>query len=382
MLTIQDKDSEVLDQSRCRHQLIRWALASVVVALASLLASYFLVGSVPWRQAFPENGWLIEFGRILILILFSVYLLGDVFSRELRMLVSRRPSGSRSVAITRALALSLAIAEIIVLVLYTFLIGPGWLEEAQSVDGAGWRDYVLPYLAYLPYAIVLYLIVFLPILVVGLFGSLRDLIHLHRKYRNLKRRLIALLVGAIRLRVDRVAPSAGGTDPSREQSQPGADPSLAVRHDAINNETFYQFGAFCIDLLNIYGRYAAVILFWSVSIVYEFQIGYRTTLERSRAIGLSAFLVSLGVLIVISLGYLYYERAYAKTCEVLIENARNCPQSEPLEVLEFEEKYSIFNFISKRFLNRHLGIVVALIICLSLPPVSRLIEEIHRVWPG
>ncbi len=373
----------MLDQSSCRQLLFRWALVSAAVALASLLASYVLVDSAPWRQAFPANGWLIEFGRILILVFFSVYLLGDVFSRELRMLLSVRPSGSRSIAITRSIALILAVGEIIVLLFYTFFIGPAWLQQAQPVDGAGWRAYVLPYLAYLPYSVVLYLVVFLPVLVVGLFGSLRDLIQLHRKYRNLKRRLTALLAGAIRLRLDRISPSGGGQDVPLKEGQPVTDQKLLwARHDIINNETLYQFGAFCIDLLYIYGRYAAVILFWSVSIVYEFQIGYRTTLERSRAIGLSAFLVSLGVLLVISVGYLYYERAYAKTAEVLIENARNSAQSQPLQVLEFEQQYSIFNFISKRFLNRHLGIVVALIICLSLPPVSRLIEEIHRVWPG
>jgi hypothetical protein len=209
-----------------------------------------------------------------------------------------------------------------------------------------------------------------------LFGSLRDLLSLYRKHRNLTDRLHALLLAAIRLRLGENSAPGAGAETSDDQSL------LLARHDAINNETFYQFGAFCIDLLYIYGRYAAVILFWSVSIVYEYQIGYQTTLERSRTIGLSAFLVSSGVLVVVSLGYLYYERAYAKTSEVLIENARNSPESQPLQVLDFEERYSIFNFIAKRFLNRHVGIVVALIICLSLPPVSRLIEEIQRVWPG
>jgi hypothetical protein len=366
----------VLHQSRTHYYLFLWAFGSLGVAFASLLTSYLLVDSEPWSRAFPVNGWLIEFGRLLILVLFSVYLLGDVFSRELRMLVAGHPSCSRSIAITRLVAFILAIAEVVILFLYTFFVGPAWLAEVHSVDGAGWRDYLLPYLAYLPYSIVLYLVVFLPVLVVGLFGSLRDLLSLYRKHRNLTDRLHALLLAAIRLRLGENSAPGAGAETSDDQSL------LLARHDAINNETFYQFGAFCIDLLYIYGRYAAVILFWSVSIVYEYQIGYQTTLERSRTIGLSAFLVSSGVLVVVSLGYLYYERAYAKTSEVLIENARNSPESQPLQVLDFEERYSIFNFIAKRFLNRHVGIVVALIICLSLPPVSRLIEEIQRVWPG
>lgn len=359
--------------ARFRYFIVLCALAALVVALASLLISYHLVDSVPWQRAFPENGWLIEFGRVLILILFNIYLLGDVFNREARILLSGRQAGSRSVAFTRRLALFLAVAESIALLLYSLFVGPRWLLEAQPLEGAGWRDTVLPYLAYLPYALVLYLVAFLPVLIVGLFGSLRDLATLHRKHRNLRRRLSWQLISVVNLHVDQPL-TALSTDEEKDE--------LLAHHDMINNEALYQFGAFCIDFLGIYGRYAAVILFWSISIVYEYQLGYQTTLERSRAIGLTGFLLALGVLIVISLGYLYYERAYARTSEVLIENARLHPRSEPLGLLEFEEKYSIFNLITKRFASRHLGVVVALIICLSLPPISRLLERIDHVWPG
>ena len=365
--------NRVIQQSRFRILLLFWMLGCLGVALASLLASYRLVDSEAWRCAFHAQGWAIEFGRILILILFSAYLLGDVFRREAMMLLFGRPAGSRFVAVVRRFTLVLFVAEAIALLCYALFWAPELLREGWPVEKPDWNTYGLPYLAYLPYSVVLYLFTFLPVLVVGLFGSLRDLDQLQRQYRRLKQRLEALLVKAINLRVSQV---------QGQSRSDGAEAALLAHQEAISNEALYQFGSFCINFLDIYGRYAAVILFWSISIVYEVQIGYQTTLERSRTIGWSGFLVSLGVLLVVSLGYLHYERAYARTSDLLTETARVHPGSGGMDVLEFEQKYSLFHFISRRFLNRHLGVVIALVICLSLPPVSLLLNRIKEVWPG
>jgi hypothetical protein len=200
------------------------------LSLATLLGSYFVTGSPAWKVEFGwffrwrpdrleqlfQTGWLIESIRTIICVFGFVMIIGKIFrAAAAELLLQWSPPPLRDPRWfwgCRALGLTLMLIAIVNLGFHHFVNGPRdlstpgasrkWLRDVQKDpwraeyanlperwdDPEFYRYYRLPFLLYLPYSVINFVVIAVPLATVTIYAAGLDLREIKERTNGLSRR--------------------------------------------------------------------------------------------------------------------------------------------------------------------------------------------------
>jgi hypothetical protein len=309
------------------------------ISTLSLIASYIWCGSSPWQQKFTPNGWIIEFLRSGIL-LFELSVIYLIFKKEALELCGFIPSNTRrkSLKLIRQFIVTSVIAFTMLLTYYHLNLAPYNLARSQNGISAieseqGFKLYKLPYLLYLPYSFINFIVVGGSAISIGLYSSLKDLKELFDYKKMLNKKLAEI-----------------STFISTGSGQVLSKNNLCQKIER-------NFEEFCRNFIDKIGRYTFLFLVFAFGVSYEVLIG-RVTLSDIALLWLSiGYLLLATVVGAIFLGYLYYENALKESAKLLFNLHYEA-------VSTFESRYNTFRFFQRVFQNYislYLGILLIIV---------------------
>ena len=316
-----------LDTNQERGKHFSWLLGIGVCLLSintvSLLAAYILADSPPWIKEFTYNGHVTEFLRSCILyFLFSLvcsYFRSEAM--ELYSLSPSRPSMSRILS-TR---LSLTIGYIIcigLLIQYHLQIAPSVLAEAWGGDPplnseAGYALYKLPYLYYLPYSFINFIVVGISTVIISIYAIYKDVIKLSKvkKYFNQELQKVRTFI--------------------RRES------GTALFKNVYIHKVEREFERFSQKLSDTLDRYTFLFLVCTVGLAFEVLYGKNTLAEIALDWITGAYFFLFVVAGGIFLSYSYHEGGLSQCVRLLL--------SLDYEGIErFQTRRSSIRFLQKR----------------------------------
>lgn len=324
------------------------AIGLWIVSGISLLFSYEFVTSQAWLVEFgtrPEQfaegkiegiGGVIEWIRSGIGIAIGMMLLGAYFRQEFLILIGVERDAENG-ALVKQYRLGWAVLTLVAvagLVWYHSFHGPNALSNASSwsswsesndlerplAGSAEWRDeYRVPYLAYLPYSAINYLLIWLPVLITTVYAATCD--------------------------VRAVGPVLNS---NAEWS--------SLRELSSCDEIMRRFEAFSHEYSYLLGRYTALFVFVVAAIGYEYHVGSFTLAESALWLARAAYLLFASAIVVVVLTFRVYERAVSKVARDLLE--KNC--REDVEKLRQFSSVRVVMRVARGNALMAFGIVLAL----------------------
>lgn len=362
-------------------KLIIAAVAIFAVSAASLVCSYLVFTSQAWKVAFgwmlrelpkpgedfhePLNlGWLVELGRSLIDVIAAVVLLGVVLRTEATEFFGlTRVVGWRRewLVLCRIIALALLVFAVVFLIKHHVHDGPNDLANPERSKWAApntpwnqayrrapklrtnpkfFRFYVLPYLCYLPYTFIIYAVIGIPLATVSLYAAVVDL------------RCIGEMTGNI---------------PCREPE--GLDSTTDTCKEIVA-----RFNEFCLALMKILDRHAAMLSLLALAVTFEYWWGQYTLSERAFVwVAISFVLVGIGLLIVVAT-LPSYTTGYNRVCECLLK--LRCAEQEI-----FEKENGVPKFFRRVFNHSVLLYFTFLVLLLNSPlrELTKTLGELTKI---
>ncbi|MEA5618048.1 AAA-like domain-containing protein [Cronbergia sp. UHCC 0137] len=163
-------------------RLVPLAILLGVISLISLGFSYIVVESKPWNQAYNSNsiGAILECIRICFLLILEVYVIGFEFSEEaIEFIQEKKFFLRRRVTYVFTFVISL------MLLFHHLWYGPQQLLANNQVTANEYfRQYLLPYLWYFPYAFINFIIVGIPLSGLSIHVVIEDCNKLSKKNRR------------------------------------------------------------------------------------------------------------------------------------------------------------------------------------------------------
>ncbi|NEP87834.1 MAG: hypothetical protein F6K18_13965 [Okeania sp. SIO2C2] len=323
----------------------------VICSGLSLIMSYILADSKPWLTRYTDYGGIIEFIRTVIFSLTEIYIVFIVFRQEFNEFFGFEntiPAEYRKARnFIRIIMLAIAVAVIIIVPYYHLEYAPQKLADfweywtkkhpediyIELDSKEGYDAYKRPYLYYLPYSLINYIIVGLLMIFVTIYASIKDSIFLkiyQTKIRD-KQIKISLL---------------------KQHYFGFFDTSSICKKVALN------FTYFSHIFVNKLGNYTSVFLCINIGIAFEVTVGIKTLAPAAILwLVLSYFVWTVGLLIVF-LTYRYYEKSLQESGNLLLE--MDCHNLE-----EFQDKNSVIMLLKTTFnnySNLYLGLLLTAII--------------------
>lgn len=170
---------------RIDNNILVIALVFILIDILSLFSAYWWFSSPAWTESFDttRQGANIELIRACILIAFTAYSIKDLFKEETkRVLTKDNLWWLRSMIVIIGFLLTVSI------VYYHLYMGPMDLAKSAAKDSSTswsfssfWRgNYFVPYLSYLPYSLINFVILGVPLISITLYGSIYN-IFIHNK---------------------------------------------------------------------------------------------------------------------------------------------------------------------------------------------------------
>jgi AAA-like domain len=130
----------------------------------SLLTSYYIFSGSAWNYIYNQSGKsaFIEFARGFFLIFFAAYSFKSLFREETRHILTQ----DQLWWVRMCLGI-LGFLMFVTVLIYNFYLGPMNLANKQNVT----RDFFVPYLCYLPYAVINFVIIGLPLIAITIYSS-------------------------------------------------------------------------------------------------------------------------------------------------------------------------------------------------------------------
>lgn len=192
------------------HQALETIPAWLIWAAASLLcvsvASLWLAYESPWTgdlwvECFDWNelGLVVETARVLLGLLAAIWLLGSVYPDSRRRLFGRRPS-PEDLNVRKFIRVLLPIAVSVLVfhhvwqgprALYQWSVEHGEAEVQSLFSGEGFIEYTRPYLFYMPYSIVILIVILFCVTSVALCGARHDLRNVYAIGKELRAKAIS-----------------------------------------------------------------------------------------------------------------------------------------------------------------------------------------------
>lgn len=324
-------------------------IALWIVSNSTMVVAYLLPTSMVWRSTFGEFGWVLELIRGSLVALGTAAVLIQVFPYETNRFFRVQRQKPTFLRWIRAGAIVLAALATVIAFYHHLYIGPRYLANPASFASnlpdlheltqttiplrspEYFQEYCLPYLWYLPYSLVNFVCLGIPAVAVGLYASIKNLVIVH----NAKKDLITSFRNA--------------------------------RKEQDSKEVQRQFELFCINFIDIIGKYSALFLIMTVMIVFEYRIGYITQSTIGRIWTWIGYTFASSALLAIFIGFSHYADAFQHCSRQLVRIEG--------EVADFESKHSVPRILN-RILIRHLSLYLTLALLLAtftfLSPLGKL----------
>lgn len=390
---------------------IKIAIVLIAIAFLSLTCSYIWFSSEYWKAVYTPNGWRTEMYRLWILIGVSIYLFIGPFEYEFIEIKSFKKKKYKPLPLCRNIALALATIGLIVLLGYHFNIGPEYFKtgpkylvsicsktpeqlkelklDPQNIsdicepitnqiikpgDREYWESFYRPYIFYLPYSIITFIVIGIPLFIIGIYSSIKYFKKLNSLINNNLDEANRLLDEVIRLRRTYMKENFS-------ERNVGCYPQYLLKKcKDISHKIRNNFEDFCLGFLKIIHRYAATFLSVSVVIFFEYYFGQDTLAEPAKIWAYLAYALFFILVAVIVSGYLYYEKAFNKNVEILHETTQDLDIADQENLYEkFKNDYTVLKFGGRVF-RRHLGLWIAIGLLIPVITVNPVVKEIVQFW--
>lgn len=304
-------------------------LILLVLIGRSLYLSYVKADSIAWISKYTE-WWQIELARSFLFFVGEIVILFGLFRREWRELfgLEKTPKEYETYRnITIFFVIALCITVTIIIFYYHNVDAPKklaewWnkkrisqeLEEIPLDSNQGIRLYKLPYEYYLTYTLIIYIVIYLPVIAVTIYSAIKDVISL-----NLARRKLGDREKDICNLKDRGLFSKENICISIERN-------------------FQQLSLFFENKIK---RYSSLFVILSYGVSFEVLLGRYTLADAAIVWAIIAYLLwFLAFWIMYGWSYQYYEISFNKTKKLLSTIDDN-------KAVQFQEKYNVRNFIAQ-----------------------------------
>ena len=195
-----------------------------------------------------------------------------------------------------------------------------WGKGPALESEAGYALYNLPYLYYLPYSIINFIVVGISTIAISLYAIYRDITKLSRvkKYFNKELKKVKLFI----------------------RSESGKN----LFKDIYSHKVEREFERFCQRLAVTLDRYTFLFLVCAVGLAFEVLFGRSTLAETSLNWITGAYFFLAVVAIGMLLSYSYHEGGLNQSVELLLN-------LDYKEIGRFQTKNSSINFLQKRLRN-------------------------------
>ncbi|MCC5622566.1 hypothetical protein [Nostoc sp. CHAB 5715] len=311
--------------------LIIYLFILLVISIGSLISSYYLFSSNAWKREYGEQGWIIELARSLFLLTGTAALIGVSFSKEAcEVLGWIRTSGVNKtlVFLVRFTLIFSFVTVCVIVTRHHFYTGPNHLKNNLSnfsIKLDPKREFLIPYLCYLPYSISTLLLTGLPVFTIGIYAAIKDLITLRIYRKNFSKTLISL-------------------EKSKE---------LYINNEKTCQEIENQFNSFAVHFIDKIGRYTSLVLGSGFTTAFEYWFGQYTLSDAARTWTAFGYFLLFSIFALICVGFFFYESAFSESYQIL-DNIR-CSNRE-----DFENKFNIIKLL-ERILRRYLFLCIGLI---------------------
>ena len=209
------------------------------------------------------------------------------------------------------------------------------LSMPKQLDRADYfATYQLPYLLYLPYSFVQHIVIAPFVFFVILYAAIEDLMRLNRLRQTLH------------VRFERT---------EKANCKMEGDRCVTIERN---------FERFCLNFIDAVGRYSEFAMFLALFFSFEYWFGQYTLQSINARIyvwGILAIIAS--IIIVIFLGFAYYEDAFQEAIKKLFELRCNFQ--------DFEKEKQVLKLINRIF-YRHIALYILLILLTFTPPLAEL----------
>lgn len=345
---------------------LKIAAILLTISFVSLICSYFIFSSESWNCAYntkPEEGfgWIIEFLRSVIWVGGGIYLVGFVLRKEAYQLVKMskeqiKPNLLKLLKVVRWATIAFSVIVLLVIANQQYNTAPDDLKNqapleqviansrfcpdpsgttTSTVQANDFETYKLPYLWYSPYAFINFLFIGVPLVSLGIYAAIKDLIEIQEQKNSLQNEFM-----------------------KRENIDLESDDRNLEKCD-MAVQKFIDFG---FQLIETVGRYSSLLLVLALVAVYEYYLG-RYTLSKS---GIMLATIGYGhaflTIVVISITYFYYTRVF-HACSMYLHRYR-CSEIRQ----DFDEQNNIIRYLVRTSYS-NLNFYIAFILLLSIPPV-------------
>ncbi len=196
LLSEDSEDSQDLSKNdNTKLNIINFSTYNLLAAITPILAvssgvslgfAYVFADSEPWNDAYNQTGIAvaIEFVRTCILLTLNIYLIGYEFNEEFNQLIKEKQfSGRRKMMYAVGLIFSL------ILLLHHLYFAPHQLLQNKQVSfDKYFHQYLIPYICYLPYSFINFIVIGIPIagliihLIVEDFKKLANQLQEYKKF--------------------------------------------------------------------------------------------------------------------------------------------------------------------------------------------------------
>ena len=323
-----------------------------IISTVSLLGAYVFSNSEPWVSEFNSFGWIIELlrsGFFLYSMTDIVFIIFNFESREFFGIIETPREMIRVIRIMRLLMISFLTFVIVINLYYHLSFAPQELAKLYSTSYPNnQNDYFnlfkLPYIWYLPYSLINYVIIAGSIIATSLYSSSKDVRYLYlcRKKLDIQQQRISNINSINR----------NYSFLSRESI------CEIIKHD---------FEYFSQRFIKKIGRYSSLFLILTIGISFEIIAGKHTLAKTAivwMSVGYFLFFFALFILLLASR---YYEKALTKSAILLLDIG--CENRN-----KFNQDNNIISFVQKIF-DTYFSFCLGTILIFASPFIGKLIEN-------
>ncbi|WP_281261342.1 AAA-like domain-containing protein [Chamaesiphon polymorphus] len=305
------------------------------IVLVSLYSSYYLFSSPAWSNNFNRGGTgaYIEFIRSTFLILFAAYSFNDLFQEETREILTL----DRLWWIRTCLGV-LGFLFVIFISIHHLYLGPINLANKQPLlNHLSWfENYYLPYLFFLPCALVNFVAIGIPTVAVTIYSSIVNI--------------------STNIKSIRIFDKSMNKTKSYIQSYPLSDRDK----EDINEQMMDAFQDLFTSFLKDFTRYFTLFLGVILLFVFELNLGRKTLEQTPLALTLIDYSFCwISLIVIFFLGIGEYQKIFRDVRDLLVKIKS--------DYRVFENEYNLIRLIRRGVLNvRNKKYIYALLVVMTV----------------
>lgn len=258
----------------------------------------------------------------------------------------------KSIKLIRIFIVLVKTAFFLLLIYYHLELAPYQLlikfsqEVANIYSEDAFNLYKLPYILYLPYSFINFIVVGGITISIGLYSAIKDLKTLFDYKKILDNKLIE---------ISSLVKSTG---------------RQVFFKNSLCQKIEWDFEDFCRNYIDKIGRYTFLFLVFAFGVSFEILIGRFTLADTALLLLFVGYLLLAGIIGAIFLGYLYYENALKKSTNLLFKlHYDNLPS--------FEQRYKTLKFF-QRVLGNYISLYLGIILIIAAPTLSLIISIVKN----